>query len=145
MQRRRLDINKVWLSGLACTDAVLTEMSSKTNSCTFLLQVNERYFTRDGTPHSRPNYIRIESLGKAASVTAEKVKKGARYFVEGYIRQDESRQVEPMKIRAFAIYTDHGADQVLYTEGLRQALEIIKTSRDKDAALKTLEGLVASN
>lgn len=139
-----MDINKVWLSGLAATEPVLTKMPNKTPLCTFMMQVNERFTQRDGRPRVRANYIHVEALGKAAAIMSDKVKRGGRYFVDGYIRHDDSRQVEPVRVRVFAIYKDEGADQALYSDGLRQAVDILKTSRDKEAALKTLEGLVAS-
>lgn len=140
-----MDINKVWLSGLVCSEPLLSHLGSATPSCTFLLQVDERFTPRDGKPRVRSNYFHIESLGRSAAVVAGKVKKGARYFVDGYLRHDDSRKVDAVKVRAFAVYKDESADQALYTDGLRQAITILQTSRDKDTAMKTLEGLVASS
>jgi len=140
----RMDVNKVWLSGVAFSEPVLTESPGKTPHCSFTLHVTESYTTRDGGARARSNFFKVEALGRLAPNVLQTVKKGARYFVEGYLRHDDSRKLQQVKVRAFAVLKDQGADQEVYSEALRQSIEILKSSRDKESALKVLEGLVAS-
>jgi len=139
-----MDINKVWLSGLTISSPVLTKLSSQTPFTSFTLQVNERFLNKSGAPQIRPNLIRIESLGKGAEITANKVKQGSRYTVDGYIRQDIMDGVEQIRVRSFAIYPDESVDTANYREGLKQALEILRKSRDLPSALEKLEALINS-
>jgi single-stranded DNA-binding protein len=135
------DINKVWLSGLVVTQPVLTKLSSKTPFSTFTIQVNERFINHGGHVQLKPNLIRVESLGKSAENTVERVRQGARFSVDGYLRQDLIDGVEQIRVRSFAVYPDDSVETVNYKEGLKQAIEVIKRSRDLSTALKQLEEL----
>lgn len=136
------DINKVWLSGLAVTQPVFTKLNQKTPLTYFTLQVNERFTDRDGNQQVRPNLVRIECLGKAAEITAEKVRQGQRYTVDGYVRQDVFDGKELVRVRTFAVYPDESADAISFQDGIRQALKVLKTSRDIEAASERLEALL---
>jgi len=135
------DINKVWLSGLVVSQPVLTRLSSKTPFTTFTIQVNERFVDRGGSVQLKPNLIRVESLGKSAETTAERVRQGARFSVDGYLRQDVVDGMEQIRVRSFAVYPDDSVETVNYKEGLKQAIEVLKKSRDLPSALKQLEEL----
>lgn len=143
-----MDINRVWLSGLAVSQPVLTSASGKTPLASFNLQVNEQYIDSQGVTKSRSNIIRIEGLGRAATSIMEKVHHGVRYSIEGYIRQDiftrsKEEATEDFKVRVFAVAKDGSGDGAQYDEGLRQALGLLEKSRDKDAALESLRRLLA--
>lgn len=137
-----MDINKVWLNGLVVSQPILTKLSSRTPFTTFTMQVNERFLDRTGAPQFKPNLIRVESLGRSAETTAYKVKQGVRFSVDGYLRQDVIDGVEQVRVRSFAVYPDDSAEVANYKEGLKQAIEVLKRSRDVQAALKQLEELV---
>lgn len=131
------DINKVWVSGLVTTDPVYTKLASRTPITFFTLQINERFNNYAGSQQVRPNFIRIESLGKHAETVSERVKAGTRWIVDGYIRQDDNE----IKIRTFAVNPEDMADSASYREGLKHAIEVMRRSRDIRAAIDRLEEL----
>lgn len=136
------DINKVWVSGLVVTQPILTKLASKTPFTTFTLQVNESFLDRFGNKQTKSNLIKIESLGKSAEQTAYKVKQGTRFSVDGYLRQDIIEGVDVTRIRSFAIYPDDSSEVFNYKEGLKQALEVLRKSRDMRTAVALLEDLL---
>lgn len=141
-----MDINKVWLSGIAVTQPVLTKLpANNTPFTTFTMQVNESFVDKSGAERIKANFIMIESLGKNAEATVSKVSKGQRYMVDGYIRTDKRRDNEEIiKIRTFTVYRDRTAGAAVYSEGLREALGILKKSLNKEAAISALESLLAA-
>lgn len=136
-----MDINKVWLSGLVVSSPILTRLQSKTPQSSFTLQVNEEFKDSVGDKKQKPNLIQIESLGKRAEITLDTIKQGGRFMVDGYLRRDMIEGVEKMRVRSFAIYPDDSQDTFKYKEGIQQALEILKRSRDIPSAIKMLEDL----
>lgn len=136
------DINKVWLSGLVVSQPILTKLASRTPFTSFTMQVNERFLDRNGNPQLKPNLVRVESLGKSAESTAQRVKQGARFSVDGYLRQDVIDGVEQIRVRSFAVYPDDSAEVVNYKEGLKQAIDVLRRSRDLPTAIKQLEELI---
>lgn len=138
-----MDINKVWLSGVVITKPVLTKLSSQVPSCSFRLQVTERYVNKRNEDLSRQNIITIESLGRSAERVAETIKQGSRYTVDGYIRVDVSGDgSESIRIRSFAIYPDETSDNIVYKEGIKQALEILSKSKNLESAKEALEQII---
>lgn len=140
-----MDINKVWLSGIALTDPILTVLPTQTPLAHFTIQVNEVYTDRDGKERAKANYLRVECLGRSSDTAMKKVKKGGRYFIDGYVRHDFLDGGEQIAVRVFALYKDKGHDGVVYKEALQQALELVQNSRDKVAAVKALEQLVSAS
>ena len=136
-----MDINKVWLSGLAVSNPILTRLQSKTPQSSFTIQVNEEFNDSMNNKQQKSNLIQIESLGKKAEITLDKVKQGARYMIDGYLRRDVIDGVEKVRVRSFAVYPDDSQDTFKYKEGIQQALEILKRSRDIPSAIKMLEDL----
>jgi single-stranded DNA-binding protein len=138
------DINKVWVSGLVVTRPVLTRLTSRTMSAVFHIQVNEKFVDRNGHTQYRPSTFIVESLGKSAEATAEKVKVGSRYTVDGYLREEAGEGGGKIKIRTFAVYPDESQDSIIHKEGIKAALDILEKSADKASAVKTLEELLKS-
>lgn len=136
------DINKVWLSGLVVTKPTLNRLTSKTMSAVFHLQVNEKFVDRNGQTQYRPSIFIIESLGKSAELTADRVKLGSRYTVDGYLREETVEGASKIKVRTFAVYPDESQDSVMHKEGLKTALSIIEKASDRDSAIKALEELL---
>lgn len=136
-----MDINKVWLSGVAVSEPVMTYTGSTPISY-FNLQVNEHFKDRSGASQMKPNIIRIEALGKHASKVKETVCAGKRFIVDGYIRIDSSDGQDFFRVRAFAVNEDNSLDHQNYKEGLRQALKAVKSSKDIDSAVERLKSLL---
>lgn len=137
-----MDINKVWVSGVAVTRPVLTRLSSRTQFTSFMLQVNEQFTDRSGVDAIHPNIIQVESLGKAAELTTKRVREGQRYMIDGYLRCDNVDGVRTLRIRTYAIYKEESRDSMLYNQGLEKALEVLKKSRDLPAAKENLKTLI---
>jgi len=134
------DINKVWLSGVVVSDPVYTKLGhTKTPITYFTLQVNEKFRDRAGQTQVKPNTVRIECLGRSAENASRSVKRGKRYTVDGYIRVDTHEGEDSFRVRTFAVYPDESLDEINYKEALKQALRIVKSSRDLDSAIDRLE------
>jgi single-stranded DNA-binding protein len=139
-----MDINKVWLSGLVVSRPILTRPHTKAPIAAFRIQVNEEYTNHSGVAKVKPNIILVEALGRASAGVMEKVQLGLRYYIDGYIRQDVVDGAESMKVRLFAVYREETGDGAVYSQALRQTLEILKRSRDLSSAVGTLEELLAT-
>jgi len=137
------DINKVWLSGVAITKPVLTKLASQVPSSSFRLQVTENYVNKRNEAMSRHNIVTIESLGKSAEKIAQTVNQGSRYTTDGYLRIDVNTDgSDNIRVRSFAVYPDDSSDKLLYMEGIRQALDICRKSKNIDIAKEILEKII---
>ena len=133
-----MGINKVILSGQAVSDPILTMLKSRTPSASFLIQVNERFLTNDNKVRYKHNVFTIESLGNQARAVMDKVKKGVRYNIEGYLRCENGTHKDRYIIRTFAVTKDEDEGIDMYYQGIEQALEVVRGSRDKAAAIDKL-------
>ena len=140
-----MDINKVFMTGVAETAPVLTTLpQTRTPLCYFTLRVEERFTSNKAIPTVRVNYFRIESLGRQAEFSYNRVKRGCRYLVDGYLRQENSvsNRIDHVKVRSFGIIADPSADNRVYTKGLEEALAILATSTDLAAAITSIKELL---
>lgn len=135
-----MDINKVLLTGIVESRPVLTKLAqSNTPLCFFTLKVEE-YFTSGKGGHTlRPNYFRIESLGRQAENTYNRVKEGGRYLVDGYLRHETTPRGDVIKVRSYGIVSDPTPESHQYKLGIEKALNIVSMSKDLDSALKALK------
>lgn len=138
------DINKVWVSGVVISDPILTKLSSKTPIASFIIQVNEKFIDRSGEAQVKPNLIKVESLGRSAERVIKLVKKGARYTIDGYLRQDHIDGFDQIRIRTFAVYSDDSGDNLAHKSGLNQAVRILRKSPDVKTAIARIEELIES-
>lgn len=140
-----MDINKILLTGVCDTEPVLTELpQSRTPLCYFTLRVEERFLTGKKNLVCRPNYFRVETLGRQAELSYKKVKHGARYLVDGYLRQENNipNKIDIVKIRTFGVVEDPSLDSHQYKKGLMKALSILQSSRDVTKTIQLLEGAI---
>ena len=140
-----MDINKILLTGVAETAPILSVLpQSQTPVCSFTLRVNEGFFTNDRLA-LRPNFFRVESLGRIARVTYDKVRVGCRYLVDGYLRQENSNseKFDIIKVRAYAIILDLTTDTIRYQEGLRRALQLLERHRSVAEATRELKEMLS--
>lgn len=133
-----MDRNSVELSGTAISDPTNTKLSSKASLTTFLLQVNE-LFSSGGKRNYHPNVITVESLGKHAETVLERVKKGGRYEIAGYLRTEGGK----VTVRTFAVTKQDRDDVGMYCRGLEVALEAILSSRDLKHAAEKVRDILA--
>lgn len=139
-----MDVNKVWVSGTATTQPVLTRLKSNTQFASFSIQVNERFIDRRQQVVLRPSTFIVEAFGKAAETAVERVQKGQRYTVDGYLRSESPDSGRDVRVRAYVIYKDDTQETRVREEGLKEALDILSTSRDLETAKKKLEDLLAA-
>jgi len=140
-----MDINRILLTGVAETDAVLTTLpNSNTPMSYFTLRVEERFHGKKVHLSIRPNYFRIETLGRHAEDVYTKVKMGGRYFVDGYLRQENSskNRTDIVKVRSYGVVPDHSHESYNYKKGLRKALDIINSSLDLPDAITSLRRIL---
>lgn len=139
-----MDINKIVLTGVADTAPVLSTLpQSKTPVCYFTLRVDERFMTNNQLA-LRPNYFRVESLGKQARYTYEKVIVGGRYFVDGYLRQENSdpNKIDVVKVRSYGVIPDLTKNAMHYRDGLKKALQILSSHKDHREAIKAIKDII---
>jgi primosomal replication protein N len=128
------DRNEVRISGVALTDPILTQMmGSKTSICSFLIQSNESFVSNKKTLY-HSNVILVEALGKNASFVFERIVKGLRYEVVGYLRTDQKK----FSVRAFVVNKEQNHDSLKHIQGLEAALDIVMNSPAKEAAIEEL-------
>lgn len=140
-----MDINKILLTGVCDSDPVLTELpQSRTPLCHFTLRVDERFQNEKRLWVSRPNYFRVESLGRQAESNYKRIRNGSRYLVDGYLRQENNQpgKIDLVKVRTFGILEDPSADTFHYQKGLKKALELIRTYKDLSKVIQILEEVI---
>lgn len=143
-----MDINKILLTGVCDTDPVLTALpQSKTPICYFTLKVEERFLTGKKALVCRPNYFRIETLGKQAESCYKRIRNGSRYLVDGYLRQENNipSRIDIVKVRTYGVVEDPSLDAHQYKKGLAKALSILQGSKDLGKAIELLEGAIAES
>lgn len=136
-----MDINKVWLTGLAISDPTQTKLNSRTPATTFLLQCVERFESRSGKVNHHANVILIESLGSHSNMVMERVRKGVRYQIEGYLRVDQADK-NRFCVRTFSVTREPDDSSRMYADGLRAALEALRLSRNKEMAIEELHKML---
>lgn len=136
-----MDINKVWLTGLAISDPIQTKLNARTPATTFLLQCMERFESRSGRVNHHANVILVESLGSHSNIVMERVKKGLRYQVEGYLRVDQSDK-NRFCVRTFSVTREPDDSSRMYADGLRAALETLRLCRNKEVAVEELHKML---
>lgn len=137
-----MDINKVWLTGLAISDPIQTKLNSRTPATTFLLQCMERFESKSGRVNHHPNVILIESLGSHAGIVMDRVRKGMRYQIEGYLRVDQG-QGQRVCVRTFSVTKEPDESNRMFADGLRTALEAMRLSKDKSSAIDEVHKILA--
>lgn len=140
-----MDINKILLTGVCDTNPVLSELpQTRTPICYFTLKVCERFISDKKVSVTRPNYFKIETLGKQAEACYHKLKNGARYLVDGYLRQENNQpgKMDIVKVRTFGVIEDPSADTYQYKQGLRKALALLRMSKDIGQTIKVLEEVI---
>ncbi len=137
-----MDINKVWMSGLVVKNPTLQRLGSSTPITNFVLKVRETFKNASGKKNSHISYFPIESLGRSTEKVMDTVKKGSRFMVDGYLRQDQVGNNSNIRVRTYAVYPDESLDTENYLSGLSQALHILENSADLEHAKDKLTELL---
>lgn len=140
-----MDINKILLTGVCDTDPIMSELpQTRTPLCYFTLKVCERFISDKKATVTRPNYFRVETLGRQAEASYRKLRNGSRYLVDGYLRQENNQtgKVDIVKVRTFGVIEDPSLDAYQYKQGLRKALALLRVSKDLTKTIKVLEEVI---
>lgn len=97
------DVNIVVASGTAHSTPSMVSLKNNKTLCVFTLKTVEKYKLGSGAQAQHENFIRVETLGRAADKCLQEVKLGCRYLVQGYLRVDDLHGVERVRIRAYNI------------------------------------------
>ena len=136
-----MDTNKVWLTGLAITEPILTKISGKTDSASFILQVNESFTDANKRSKCHQNTFTVEVLGKKALVIKNTIKRGIRYNIEGFLRSEYGNSGN-YTVRAFAVTEIRDHSRKFYAQGLEQAMDILRSSNSLESAQEGLLELI---
>jgi len=132
------DLNVVILTGQIITEPIKSKINyQRTAITTFTLQSNEHFIDSTNNKSSvYNNVIPIETLGRNAEFVADNFHKGMRVYINGYIRTKP--ETGDFSIRTHAVKPEDTFYSERYYEGMEHALDLLKCSRDKDAAVAAL-------
>jgi single-stranded DNA-binding protein len=138
------DVNKTTHTGMALTRPTFAYLNSKTPMAIFTLKVRETWRDGEGRPQSRDNLLKMEALKKNAFWVKDNVKVGHRYYIDGYVRNDNLGDKEDFKIRILHIEPEDNDNfqdgkRVGIRDGLAQALSILKNTGDTRKAIEMIE------
>lgn len=142
-----MNINKILLTGTVDSKPILTRLpQSSTPVCSFILRVEERFVNSKEVVNIRPNYFKIESLGRQANEAFEKIKQGGRYLIDGYLRQEHNQatNTDIIKVRTYGIVADHSDDSLSYRQGIKKAIQVLSKSKNPTTAAAELEEIILS-
>lgn len=91
------------LQGQISSHPVTKPLNPRTNLTTFQLSMTESWFNSDGEPRDRKNKIPVEVVGRDAAMVAATAKLGSWVTIEGYIRSEQFKGQEILKVRTFTI------------------------------------------
>jgi single-stranded DNA-binding protein len=97
------DFNFTFLTGTVISPPSFIPLANGKKALIFTLQNKEHYKLADGRAASHSNNITVEVLGKNADKYSSELKIGTRCNVVGYLRVDELKGQEKMRVRAFRI------------------------------------------
>lgn len=137
-----MDLNKALLSGLAISDPIRIQLSERTELAYFDFLNNEHYTDSEGKVKTRPNYFRVEGVGRGAAHIMDKVRAGRRYYVDGYLRHDHKDGMDYVKVRAFSVYKDLGSSTSTLSDALKEAIKVVQRSASVGDAVATLKNMI---
>ena len=98
----RKDINHVIISGEVASDPTVIQIRHNKEMLLFTIRVVEN-FVSDGERREHRNFLTVEVLGRNVDKYKTTIRRGRRYVLTGYFRNDDIDGVERTRIRAFNI------------------------------------------
>ncbi len=96
-------INRTWLQGTVASTPTVSSISAKTKLTSFQLAVVESWLNPDGELRSRKNRVLVEVVGKDSERVAQHAKLGSWVTLEGYIRSEQFKGQDLIKVRTLSI------------------------------------------
>jgi single-stranded DNA-binding protein len=138
------DLNVFILTGQIITEPMKSKINYQRTAVTsFALQSNEHYIdSTSNKPAVYNSIIPIETLGRNAEYVGNNFHKGMRVYINGYIRTKP--ETGDFSVRTHAVKPEESFYSERYYEGMEHALDLLKCSRDKDAAVAALNTVLGS-
>jgi len=95
--------NSLWLQGVVTSHPVVKSLSERTKVTAFYLTMVERWVNSSGEPRERKNRVLVEVVGRDSAYVAKNVEMGTWVSIEGYIRSEQFKGQEIIKVRTFCI------------------------------------------
>lgn len=96
-------VNRLHLQGRITSQPTVKALSPKTSLTAFQLSMVESWLNADGSHRERRNRIQVEVVGKDSAKIAMTAKLGSWVTLEGYIRSEQFKGQELIKVRTLAI------------------------------------------
>jgi single-stranded DNA-binding protein len=97
-------INRVWMQGQIVTSPIIKALNPRTNLAAFQFAMVESWTNDDGEQRDRKNRITVEVVGRDAGYVAATAKVGTWATIEGYLRSEQFKGQDLIKIRTFSIH-----------------------------------------
>jgi len=95
--------NRVWLQGRVTSHPSVKSLSPRTKLTAFQLSMVEGWENASGESKERKNRIAIEVVGKDSARVAAELRIGSWVTLEGYIRSENFKGREFIKVRTLTI------------------------------------------
>jgi single-stranded DNA-binding protein len=96
-------INRVWLQGQISTHPSTKALNTQTNLTTFQVSSTESWRNAEGELKERKNRITVEVVGKDSARVATVAHVGSWVTIEGYLRSEQFKGQDLIKIRTLSI------------------------------------------
>lgn len=97
------DINFTFITGTIVTKPSWFPLANNKKALIFNIKSQESFRLADGRMAAHSNYLTIEVLGKNAEKYFQELQLNQRYQIAGYLRVDEIKGTDKVRIRAFRI------------------------------------------
>ncbi len=96
-------MNRVHLQGTVTSMPTVSSLSPKTKLTSFQLCMVESWLNPEGESRARKNRILVEVVGRDAEMVAAEARLGSWVTLEGYIRSEQFKGQDLIKIRTLSI------------------------------------------
>lgn len=103
-------INRVSLQGVISNHPSTKALTSTTMLTSFQLSVIESWRNAEQEYRERKNQITVEVVGRDSAYVAKAAKLGSWVTLEGYIRSEQSKGQDLVKVRTFTVTVWEGPD-----------------------------------
>lgn len=98
-----MDVNFTFLTGTIVTTPSWFPLINNKRALVFTVKNQETFRLADGRLAHHSNHVTVEVLGKNAERYFDELKCNQRYQISGYLRVDEIKGSDRVRVRAFRI------------------------------------------
>jgi len=96
-------MNRTWLQGVVASTPTVNALSPRTKLTSFQLCLVESWVNPEGDLRARKNRVLVEVVGRDSERVATEAKLGAWVTIEGYIRSEQFKGQDTIKVRTLSI------------------------------------------